>query len=82
MSSPERQLEDNFIQKLVSLKYEYRPDIRNRATLQNKGIYATRQLAKRQLTWLRAMAGVANFDCVAQDAGAQVLSHLQRKLQG
>jgi tRNA dimethylallyltransferase len=54
----------------------------DRATLRDKGIYATRQLAKRQLTWLRAMAGVANFDCVAPDAGAQVLVHLQRELPG
>ena len=53
----------------------------DRATLRDKGIYATRQLAKRQLTWLRAMAGVTSFDCVAPDPGAQVLAHLQRELQ-
>ena len=51
------------------------------ATVRDRGIYATRQLAKRQLTWLRAMAGVTNFDCVAPDIGAQVLAHLNRELQ-
>ena len=32
--SSEQQLEEQFIQKLLSLKYEYRPDIRNRAALE------------------------------------------------
>ena len=30
----ERQIEDIFIQKLKDLKYSYRPDINNRATLE------------------------------------------------
>ena len=30
----ERQIEDSFIQKLKDLKYSYRPDINNRATLE------------------------------------------------
>ncbi len=32
--------------------------------MRDKGIIATRQLAKRQLTWLRSMEGVAEFDCL------------------
>jgi type I restriction enzyme R subunit len=32
--SSEHELEERFIQKLLSLKYEYRPDIRNRAALE------------------------------------------------
>ena len=32
--SSEQQLEERFIQKLLSLKYEYRPDIRDRAALE------------------------------------------------
>ena len=39
------------------------------ATLADRAIAATRQLAKRQLTWLRAMAGVERLDCL--DAGAE-----------
>ena len=34
MPTPEHQLEEAFIEKLRSLKYEYRPDIRDRATLE------------------------------------------------
>jgi len=33
MTPPERQLEEQLIEKLVGLKYEYRPSIRNRAAL-------------------------------------------------
>ena len=35
--------------------WEYLDGQIDRATLREKGIIATRQLAKRQLTWLRAM---------------------------
>jgi type I restriction enzyme, R subunit len=34
MTTPERQLEEQFIEKLRSLKYEYRPDIRDRSALE------------------------------------------------
>lgn len=37
------------------------------ATLRDKGIAATRQLAKRQLTWLRSMHDVIGLDCFAHD---------------
>jgi tRNA dimethylallyltransferase len=33
-----------------------------RETLREKGIVATRQLAKRQLTWLRSFSGVERLD--------------------
>ena len=48
------------------------------ATLREKGIAATRQLAKRQLTWLRAMQDVTRIDCLAEDAAAQALRHLHQ----
>ncbi len=35
------------------------------ASLRDKGIAATRQLAKRQLTWLRSMPDLDRFDCLA-----------------
>jgi tRNA dimethylallyltransferase len=41
--------------------------------LRERGIAATRQLAKRQLTWLRAMPGRTVIACDAPDAQAQVL---------
>ena len=37
------------------------------ATLVEKGIVATRQLAKRQLTWLRGMTGLHPLDCLAPE---------------
>ena len=50
------------------------------ATLREQGVAATRQLAKRQLTWLRAMKEVTEFDCLAGDLSEQVLAHLRRCL--
>ncbi|MDO9089139.1 MAG: tRNA (adenosine(37)-N6)-dimethylallyltransferase MiaA [Burkholderiaceae bacterium] len=41
--------------------------------LRDKGIFATRQLARRQLTWLRAMPGRRAIACDAPDAIAQLL---------
>jgi len=45
-------------------------------TLEARGIAATRQLAKRQLTWLRGMEGLERFDCLrpglAQAVGERV----------
>jgi tRNA dimethylallyltransferase len=49
--------------------------------LRERGIYATRQLAKRQLTWLRRMEAVRSFDCLAEDLDAEVLSCLREKLK-
>jgi tRNA dimethylallyltransferase len=42
------------------------------ATAREQGIAATRQLAKRQLTWLRAQPDRTVVDCLAADAVAQV----------
>ena len=50
------------------------------ATLRDRGIYATRQLAKRQLTWLRAMHEPKVFDCFAPNLGAQVLRYLGEQI--
>jgi tRNA dimethylallyltransferase len=49
--------------------------------LREKGIAATRQLAKRQLTWLRSMADVTEFDCLADDLPALVLEYLRREIE-
>lgn len=50
------------------------------AALREKSVAATRQLAKRQLTWLRSMHDVTEFDCLSEDVGEQVLDHLRRVL--
>ena len=44
------------------------------------GLAATRQLAKRQLTWLRGMAGNIELDCLAQDLAQQVLARVQQEI--
>jgi tRNA dimethylallyltransferase len=42
------------------------------STLAERGIAATRQLAKRQLTWLRSMDSIERFDCLRTDLEAAV----------
>jgi tRNA dimethylallyltransferase len=51
------------------------------AGLREKGIAATRQLAKRQLTWLRAMQDVTRFDCLATNLSEQVAAHVASALR-
>lgn len=52
-----------------------------RAELVEHAVAATRQLAKRQLTWLRAMHDVTLFDCLADDLAARVLEYVRRELE-
>ena len=47
------------------------------AGLREKGIAATRQLAKRQLTWLRSWPGAVNLDCLADDLEAQATARVR-----
>jgi tRNA dimethylallyltransferase len=49
--------------------------------LREKAVAATRQLAKRQLTWLRAMPDVSAFDCLAADLQQQVENWVERQLE-
>jgi tRNA dimethylallyltransferase len=51
------------------------------AALREQGIAATRQLAKRQLTWLRAMQNVTEFDCLSEDLDELVLEYVRRELE-
>jgi tRNA dimethylallyltransferase len=51
------------------------------ARLREKGVAATRQLAKRQLTWLRAMPDATRFDCLADDLADQVAAFLAAQLE-
>jgi tRNA dimethylallyltransferase len=47
------------------------------AQLRDKGIFATRQLAKRQLTWLRSMPGRRVIACDAPGAVAELLQQVR-----
>ena len=48
--------------------------------LRSHGIAATRQLAKRQLTWLRSMPDVVLFDCLQEDLAARVTEYVRAEL--
>ncbi len=52
----------------------------NLAKMQETGVIATRQLAKRQLTWLRSMHDMQSFDCLASDLSSRVIDHLAKNL--
>ncbi len=49
--------------------WEYLDGRIDRATLRETGIIATRQLAKRQLTWLRSMPDRIVIDCLGAGSG-------------
>jgi tRNA dimethylallyltransferase len=51
----------------------------DRGDLRNRGIFATRQLAKRQLTWLRAYPS-QNFDCFDPRLFPAVTRFVEREL--
>ena len=51
-------------------------------SLRERGIAATRQLAKRQITWLRSMPQRQVVDCQAADATAQVLRAVEALMAG
>ena len=48
--------------------------------LRERGIYATRQFAKRQLTWLRSMPKANVFDCLDAALNSRVLELVAREI--
>ncbi|MFM9834658.1 MAG: tRNA (adenosine(37)-N6)-dimethylallyltransferase MiaA [Methylophilaceae bacterium] len=52
------------------------------AGLRDRGIFATRQLAKRQLTWLRGMDDIVEIDCLNPDLNSLVLSEIKQFIKG
>ena len=50
------------------------------STLAMRGAAATRQLAKRQLTWLRSMDGLERYDCLREDLAQAITSRVERFL--
>jgi len=52
----------------------------DRGELRDRGIFATRQLAKRQLTWLRKARGAQNFDCLDSDIATKAIAFLRLEL--
>jgi tRNA dimethylallyltransferase len=56
--------------------WEYLDGSIDRAGLRETGIVATRQLAKRQLTWLRAMPERIVIDCLADNTAGTMLERI------
>ena len=50
------------------------------ADLRDRGVFATRQFAKRQLTWLRSMIELTSVDPLTADATATVLEKVEHHL--
>jgi tRNA dimethylallyltransferase len=46
--------------------------------LRDRGIFATRQLAKRQLTWLRGMNDIIELDCLKSDLNELVFNEINQ----
>ena len=61
--------------------FDYLEGRTDRALLPERGIAATRQLARRQLTWLRAM-DVSPIDCFAPDVVERAAAGVARALDG
>ncbi|PIL46077.1 tRNA (adenosine(37)-N6)-dimethylallyltransferase MiaA [Massilia eurypsychrophila] len=59
--------------------WDYLDGTIDRAALRETGIIATRQLAKRQLTWLRSMPERIVIDCLAGDPAPAMLKQLAAK---
>lgn len=57
--------------------WEYLDGRIDRAVLRETGIIATRQLAKRQLTWLRSMPERIVIDCLGLDPASSMLAQIQ-----
>ncbi len=52
----------------------------DRAMLRERGIIATRQLAKRQMTWMRSWPALRIFDCLASGVAGEVEQEVARFL--
>lgn len=61
--------------------WDFLADRISRAELLEQGIAATRQLAKRQLTWLRSTENLTEFDCLTENVGDLVLEYIRQELE-
>jgi tRNA dimethylallyltransferase len=52
-----------------------------RAEMRDQAVAATRQLAKRQLTWLRSMEGLDRLDCLRPDLASAAAERVARFLE-
>jgi len=52
--------------------WEVQDGLAPRAEMRDRGVFATRQLAKRQITWMGNTLRPETFDCLAQDVAARI----------
>jgi tRNA dimethylallyltransferase len=57
--------------------WEYLDGDYDASEMRERGIIATRQLAKRQLTWLRSMPDRVVLDCLGTDVSSQLLRQIE-----
>ena len=62
--------------------WEVQDGLAPRAEMRDRGIYATRQLAKRQITWMTNTLKPESFDCLAPDLLARVERRVAQALAG
>ena len=62
--------------------WEVQDGLAPRAEMRDRGIYATRQLAKRQITWMTNTLKPEAFDSLAPDLAAQVERRVAQALAG
>jgi tRNA dimethylallyltransferase len=60
--------------------WEVQDGLAPRSEMRERGIYATRQLAKRQITWMSNTLKPEIFDCLAQDVEARIGERVGRFL--
>jgi len=53
----------------------------DRATLRDRGVFATRQLAKRQLTWLRATPADATLDALDAEVALKAIELIRHEIE-
>ncbi|SAL46958.1 tRNA delta(2)-isopentenylpyrophosphate transferase [Caballeronia sordidicola] len=61
--------------------WEYLDGVVDYKTMRDKGVFATRQLCKRQLTWLRGVEGRRVVDCTREDVAEMALSEIERTIR-
>ena len=62
--------------------WEVQDGLAPRPEMRDRGIYATRQLAKRQITWLTNTLRPERFDCLAENLESQILGRVASALGG
>ncbi len=60
--------------------WEVQDNLIARGELRERGIYATRQLAKRQITWMKNTLKPQSFDCLAPDLTGRLVSAVAQAL--